>query len=111
MIACQSPRSRGARNSYCLVSVKTRVTSIPDGEEPSLEAGIVVNVKPLDRATLQALPENLLGNLRKAVAAARDDEIIEIVGTIGDTEPDVANRLRRMADSFDYDGMRDLLGR
>jgi Mg/Co/Ni transporter MgtE len=71
----------------------------------------VVNEQPLDRAALQALPEDALGELRKAVAAARYDDIVEIVETIRTTEPDVATRLLRMVKSFDYAGMRDLLGR
>ena len=58
---------------------------------------------------LRALPPDVLGKLRKAVIAARYDEIVELVETIRITEPDVAARLRRMADLFDYDGMRDLL--
>lgn len=71
----------------------------------------MVNEQPLDRAALQALPEDALGELRKAVAAARYDDIVEIVETIRTTEPDVATRLLRMVKSFDYAGMRDLLGR
>ena len=47
--------------------------------------------------------------LRKAVVAARYQEIYKIVETIRSTEPSLATGLRRMADRFDYDGMRDLL--
>jgi hypothetical protein len=71
----------------------------------------MVNERPLDRAALQALPEDVLGELRKAAVAARYDDIVQIVETIRITEPDVATRLRRMAEIFDYDGIRDLLGR
>jgi two-component system cell cycle sensor histidine kinase/response regulator CckA len=86
--------------------------NIPDEHEQSLnEADVVVNGQPLDRAALQALPEDVLGELRKAVAAARYDDIVAIVETIRITEPDMATGLRRMADIFDYDGLRDLLGR
>jgi CheY-like chemotaxis protein len=85
--------------------------NIPDGHEQALKADVVVNEQPLDRAALQALPEDVLGELRKAVAAARYDDIVEIVETIRTTEPDVATRLLRMVKSFDYAGMRDLLGR
>jgi PAS domain S-box-containing protein len=85
--------------------------SIPDGHEQALTAEAVVNEQPLDRAALQALPEDVLGALRKAAAAARYDDIVKIVETIQITEPGVATRLRRMAESFDYDGIRDLLGR
>jgi PAS domain S-box-containing protein len=85
--------------------------SILDGHEQALTAEAVVNEQPLDRAALQALPEDVLGELRKAAAAARYDDIVKIVETIRITEPGVATRLRRMAESFDYDGIRDLLGR
>jgi hypothetical protein len=65
--------------------------------------------QPLDRSAFRALPQDLLGRLRKAVIAARYDEMIEIIETIRTTEPDLAAGLRRMADLFDYDSMRDLL--
>jgi hypothetical protein len=71
----------------------------------------VVNEQPLGRAALQALPEDVLGALRKAVAAARYDDIVAIVETIRITEPAMATGIRRMAEIFDYDGIRDLLGR
>ncbi len=44
-------------------------------------------------------------------AKQRYDEIVETVETIRTTQPDVAVGLRRLADVFDYDGLRDLLGR
>jgi PAS domain S-box-containing protein len=84
---------------------------ISDGHEQALTAEAMVNERPLDRAALQALPEDVLGELRKAAVAARYDDIVQIVETIRITEPDVATRLRRMAEIFDYDGIRDLLGR
>ena len=87
------------------------INRISDGQEQLLKADAVANEQPLNRAALQALPDDVLGSLRAAVAAAHDDEIIEIVETIRDTEPDVATGLRRMAEIFDYDGMRDILGR
>jgi len=52
----------------------------------------------------------VLGKLRRAVTVARYDEIAELIGTIGMTEPDLAAGLRRMADLCDYDGLRALLG-
>jgi len=86
--------------------------NIPDGhEQVHKRADVVVNGESLDRAAFQALPDEVLGELRKAVAAARYDDIVEIVETIRITEPDVATGLRRMAEIFDYDGIRDLLGR
>jgi CheY-like chemotaxis protein/anti-sigma regulatory factor (Ser/Thr protein kinase) len=64
---------------------------------------------PLDRDALRAFPQDLLGRLRTAVIAARYDEMVEIIETIRTTQPDLAAGLRRMADLFDYDSMRDLL--
>jgi two-component system cell cycle sensor histidine kinase/response regulator CckA len=89
----------------------SELNSIPDGHEPARTAEEVVNEQPLDRAALHALPEDVLGELRKAAVAARYDDIIEIVETLRITEPEVATRLLRMAEIFDYDGIRDLLGR
>jgi hypothetical protein len=43
------------------------------------------------------------------VTAARYDEIAELIETIRMTEPDLAAGLRRMADLFDYDGLRSLV--
>src|ERR1017187_2386058 len=87
------------------------IKNIPDGQVHTLKADAVVNEQPLDRAALQALPEAVLGSLRRAVAAARYDEIVEIVETIRITKPDVATGLWRMVEIFNYDGLRDLLGR
>jgi two-component system cell cycle sensor histidine kinase/response regulator CckA len=86
------------------------VDNVSEGQEQAPKADAVVNEQPLDRAALQALPGDILASLRKAVAAARYDEIVAIVETIRITEPDVATRLRRMTDIFDYDGVQDLLG-
>ena len=86
--------------------------TIPDGDEQAIgKADGVVNGQTLDRASLQALPEEVLGELRKAVAAARYDDIVAIVETIRITAPAMANGLRQMAETFDYDGIRDLMGR
>ena len=87
------------------------IKNIPDGQVHTLKADAVVNEQPLDQAALQALPEDVLGSLRRAVAAARYDEIVEIVETIRITKPDVATGLWRMVEIFNYDGLRDLLGR
>jgi two-component system cell cycle sensor histidine kinase/response regulator CckA len=87
------------------------INDIPDSQEQALKAGAVVNEQPLDSAALQALPVDVLGELRKAVVAARYDDIIEIVETIRKAKPDVATRLLRMVESFDYAGIQDLLDR
>jgi hypothetical protein len=44
------------------------------------------------------------------VIAARYDEIIELIETLRITAPNTAAQLRRMADVFDYDGIRETLG-
>jgi CheY-like chemotaxis protein len=86
--------------------------NISDGHEQVVtRAAARVNGETLDRAAFQALPDDVVSELRKAVAAARYDNIVEIVETIRITEPNVATELRRMAEVFDYDGIRDLLGR
>jgi FixJ family two-component response regulator len=88
------------------------INNVSEGQEQPLRANAVVEEQPiLDRAALQALPEDILTSLRKAVAAARYGEIIEIIEIIRITKPDVATRLRRMAEIFDYDGVQELLGR
>jgi CheY-like chemotaxis protein len=67
--------------------------------------------RPLEREALCSLPKEVLDKLLKAVVAARYDEIVELIEAVRITDPDVANGLRRMADLFDYDGMRNLLGK
>jgi hypothetical protein len=51
----------------------------------------------------------VLGKLRQAVIAARYDEIVVLIEILRITDPKVATDLRRMADVFDYDSMRELL--
>jgi dissimilatory sulfite reductase (desulfoviridin) alpha/beta subunit len=68
-----------------------------------------MKAQPLDRDALRALPAEVVARLRRAVIAARYDEIVEIVEALRITDPKLATELRRMADFFDYDGMRDLL--
>lgn len=67
-------------------------------------------MRPLDFEVLGEFPADVLGRLRKAVVSARCDEIIEVVETMAAINPNVAARLRQMADAFDYEGMRYLLG-
>ena len=64
----------------------------------------------IDKVALGRIAPDVLGKLRKAVVAARHSEIVKIVETIRDTEPGLAAELQRMADQFDHDGMRELLG-
>jgi PAS domain S-box-containing protein len=58
---------------------------------------------------LLALPAELLNRLRESVIAARYDEIIALVETIRTIDPQVASRLRKMVEAFDYIGLRQLL--
>ena len=87
------------------------LASPADGHEVEARDDNEVEEPPLDRAALAALSPEVLGKLRKAVIAARYDELVELVETIRLTEPKVAAGLRRMADHFDYQGLRDLLSR
>jgi CheY-like chemotaxis protein len=65
---------------------------------------------PFDEDAIRSLSPEIRGSLQRALVAARYDEILEIVETIGKTHPGVAAGLRRMANDFDYDGMQGLLG-
>jgi len=87
------------------------ITNVAGGHERAVKDAAEKKEQRLDKDALRALPPDVLGKLRKAVIAARYDEIVELVETIRITEPDMATGLRRIADLFDYDGMRDLLSR
>ena len=84
-------------------------TNLADGREQAVRADTEMEEQPLDKDALRSLSLDVLGKLRRAVTAARYDEIVELVETIRITEPNVAAGLRRMADLFDYDGMLDFL--
>jgi PAS domain S-box-containing protein len=79
-------------------------------EPAAKDSAEVKEEQPLNKAALRGIPEELLSKLRRAVTAARYDEIALLIETVRTTEPEVAAGLRRMADLFDYDGLRDLLG-
>lgn len=85
------------------------LTDLATGHGQAVAAGAENQAQPLDEGALQTLAPDVRNKLRKAVLAARYDEILDLVETIRVTEPDVAVGLRRMADLFDYDRMRDLL--
>jgi DNA-binding NarL/FixJ family response regulator len=85
------------------------IPSVVAGDPVADKAGADLKEQPVDVNRLRNLPQDVLGKLRKAVVAARYDEIIELIETIRITEPAVANGLRPMADLFEYDRMRDLL--
>jgi len=63
----------------------------------------------LDAEALRAVPRDVLDKLRKAVVAARYDEIVALLDALEIAHPAVAAGLRRMADVFDYAGIRNLL--
>jgi signal transduction histidine kinase/FixJ family two-component response regulator len=80
-----------------------------DGNMPETKANVRMERPPLDGDAIRALPPNVLEKLRKAVIAARCEEITALVEKIRTTRPDVADDLQRMADLFDYDGIRNIL--
>jgi PAS domain S-box-containing protein len=82
-----------------------------DGQERTNAVEAETGGQPLDEGALRVFSPAALGKLRMAVIAARYDEIVELVEAIRGTQPAVATGLRRMADLFDYDGLRDLLSR
>ena len=63
-----------------------------------------------DREAMGALPAGLLTKLRQAVIAARYDEMVELIEVVRGTRPDLAAELRRKADIYDFQGLRDILG-
>jgi two-component system, cell cycle sensor histidine kinase and response regulator CckA len=64
-----------------------------------------------DPDALRALPQDVLDRLLDAVIRTRHDELVELLETIGTTNPELANGLRRMADNFEYEALRGYLGR
>ncbi|MDD5307812.1 MAG: response regulator [Deltaproteobacteria bacterium] len=85
------------------------IADLADRYERTVEADAGMTERPLDKDALRALPPDVSDRLVRAAIAARYDEIIELVETIRATEPEVAAGLRRMADLFDYDGLRNIL--
>jgi CheY-like chemotaxis protein len=85
------------------------VTKAADGHEQAIRADAETKEQLLDKDALRAFPPDMLDRLRQAVIAARHDEIIELLETVRIADANLATKLRRMADVFDYDGMRELL--
>ena len=83
---------------------------VADEHDQAMEADSAKVEIPLDTEALRVLSPDVLGALRKAVIGARYEEICALVETIRLTEPAVATGLRRMADLFDYDGLRECIG-
>ncbi len=87
------------------------ITDLADGHEQAVKPEAGMTEQPLDRDALRALPQDVLGKLRKAVIAARYDEIVEIVESMRLTQPAMASGLRQLVDGFEYDRILELLGR
>jgi signal transduction histidine kinase/CheY-like chemotaxis protein len=81
-----------------------------DASQKADQANAEQNTPLLDQDALQGVDPDILDKLRKAVVAARYGEIVQLVETIRGAQPEVAAELRRMADLFDQDGMRHILG-
>jgi signal transduction histidine kinase/ActR/RegA family two-component response regulator len=86
------------------------IPSRVDVPEPAGEVAAEVEKKQIDWTALGKVPGDMLCKLRTAVIAARYDEIVEVIETIRTTEPGVATGLGLLADRFDYDGLRSVLG-
>jgi CheY-like chemotaxis protein len=84
-------------------------TKPADGHEPEAKADAEVKKQSLAGEALRALPQDVLNRLRKAVIAARYDEIVVLIEILRLTDPNLATELSRMADLFDHDGMQNLL--
>ncbi|MDP3180034.1 MAG: PAS domain S-box protein, partial [Spirochaetaceae bacterium] len=78
------------------------------GEPRSLEdtAPDVPSIDLSMRGALHALSSTMRGKLGKALIAARYDEIVDLIESIRTDDPSTATELRKMADEFDYDGLR-----
>ena len=76
---------------------------------PAAEADAEAKKQSLDGGALRTLSPDTRNRLREAVLAARYDEIVVLIENVRITHPNLATELRRMADLFDYDGMRAFL--
>jgi PAS domain S-box-containing protein len=63
----------------------------------------------IDKAALLSVPNDILAKLRTAVSTARFDDAIDAIEIIRTLEPEAASALRRMAELYDYDSIRQLL--
>ncbi|MBN1652260.1 MAG: response regulator [Deltaproteobacteria bacterium] len=85
------------------------ITDLDDEQVQTVKTDAEITEQKLDRDALRALPQDLLRKLRKAVIAARYDEIVEIVESMRHTQPAVASGLRQLVDGFEYDRVLSLL--
>ena len=65
----------------------------------------------VEQERLPVLTADLRAKLRTAVLAARYDTILELIEAHRAVDPRGAASLRKMAERFDYSGLRDLVGR
>jgi CheY-like chemotaxis protein len=94
-----------------------KIREVLDEGRPSADAGDASAAAPgpamdaprLEVASVRRLPIGALKKLQAAVVAVRYDDIVASIEALRTAEPDVATGLRRMADLYDYDGMRSLL--
>ena len=102
---------------FSALDLTTKVREVLDGgiansgagNEPPIQGDDKMKEQTLDRSALRALPQEIVTKLRQRVIAARYDEIVALIETIRNAEPNLATKLRQMADAFDYDGVRKLL--
>ena len=87
------------------------VSDDSDGYLPVAKAEGDSRAHGFDPDALRALPQDALDRLLDAVIRTRHDELVELLETIGTTNPELANGLRRMADNFEYEALRGYLGR
>lgn len=85
-------------------------TGVSGEDELTQKAGAATAVQPLGKDALGVLSPVVLGQLRRAVTAARYDDLVELIDAVGTTAPEAAAGLRQMAGVFDYDGLHNLLG-
>ena len=109
------PGTQFIAKPFSAAELARKVRKVLDGERTAIRRQLSA-IEPMprwriatDRAALRALPEEVLQGLCKAVLAARYDEIVELVESIRSAQPELAATLRRLAERFDYDGIKRLL--
>jgi YesN/AraC family two-component response regulator len=79
---------------------------VEDHQQPG---DVEAQKQPLADNDRRTPSQEVFAKLRQAVIAARYDEIVELIEDIRVTDPNMAEKLRRMVDVFDYDGLRGLM--
>jgi FixJ family two-component response regulator len=101
------PFSRADLTKKVREVLDSRMANPADG--PAAKVDAEAKKQSLDRGVLRTLSPDTRNRLREAVLAARYDEIVVLIENVRITHPNLATELRRMADLFDYDGMRAFL--